>query len=234
MLRDFSQVFQGGQVTALVGTSGSGKTTLVRLLLHLLKPQKGQVWVDGQDLSDMNLESYYRCVAYIPQEPPIFDGTLRENLLFDRQVDTVVLNEIIQKVGLKELVARLPKGLETIVGERGIKLSGGERQRLSFGRVLLQDPKIIILDEPTSALDSLTEDFITHNLLAILKGKTVIVVAHRLQTVRSADQILVMEEGQVVQAGTFTQLLSQSGKFYQLWQKQTREKDPEAEDLPAG
>ena len=182
----------------------------------------------GRTCQRSTSSSYYRCVAYIPQEPPIFDGTLRENLLFDRPVDTAVLNEIVRQVGLDELVAPAAQRIGDHRRRTRDQAVRRRKQRLSFGRVLLQDPKIIILDEPTSALDSLTEDFITHNLLAILKGKTVIVVAHRLQTVRSADQILVMEEGQVVQAGTFTQLLSQSGKFYQLWQKQTREEDPEA------
>jgi ATP-binding cassette, subfamily B, bacterial len=224
ILCDFSLLIPGKRITALVGASGSGKSTLVRLLLNLLKPQQGRVLVDGQDLAVTNLQSFYRSVAYIPQEPPVFDGTLRENLTFDRPVQPDRLAEVVRQVGLEVLVGRLPKGLETLVGERGVKLSGGERQRLAFGRVLLQEPKIIILDEPTSALDSLTEDFVTHNLLTALAEKTVIVVAHRLQTVQNADQIVVLEQGRIVQQGRFNELVSVPGTFRQLWEKQILEK----------
>lgn len=222
VLKDFSLVIEGGKTTAFVGASGSGKSTFVRLLLNLLKPQKGCILVDGQDLKEINLVSYYPNIAYIPQEPPIFDGTLRENLTFDCPTQPARLKEVLHQVGLDELFARLPKGLDTLVGERGIKLSGGERQRLAFGRVLLQDPHIVILDEPTSALDSLTEAFITQNLIPFLKGKTVILVAHRLQTVQSADQIIVLENGQILQRGTFSALVSDEGKFKQLWEKQVQ------------
>lgn len=223
ILRQFSQDILGGQVTALVGASGSGKSTLIRLILHLLKPTQGKVLVDGQDLASVNLSSFYRHIAYVPQEPPIFDGTVQENLVFDRRVAPETLQEIIRKVGLDNWVNGLPRGLETVVGERGIKLSGGERQRLAFARVLLQNPQIVILDEPTSAMDSLTEALVTENMLAAFQGKTVIVVAHRLQTVRSAQQILVLENGVVIQKGTFAELLSKKGKFFDLWEKQTQE-----------
>jgi ATP-binding cassette, subfamily B, bacterial len=228
VLRNFSLRIEGRQMTAFVGTSGSGKSTLVRLLLNLLKPQRGQVCVDGQDLAGINLDSFYRSVAYIPQEPPIFDGTIRENLTFNRPASRARLEEIIHLAGLSELMVKLPQGLDTIVGERGLKLSGGERQRLAFGRVLLQDPQIVILDEPTSALDSVSEDFITHNMIPFLKGKTVIVVAHRLQTVKDADRIIVLEDGQVVQQGSFETLLAIEGKFRQLWEAQVKEPLPAA------
>jgi ATP-binding cassette subfamily B protein len=210
-----------GKTTALVGSSGGEKSTIVRILLHLLKTDSGQVLVDGQNLSDVNLESFYRQVAYIPQDPPIFDGTLRENLTFEERVDDDLIQQVLAKIGLADFVSRLPDGLETLVGERGIKLSGGERQRLAFGRVFIQDPKIVILDEPTSALDSLTENFITQNLISFFLNKTVVVIAHRLQTVKDADQILVIESGRVVQKGNFDDLVSARGKFRQLWEKQT-------------
>ena len=223
ILADFSLLIEGGKKTALVGASGSGKSTLVRLLLQLIKPQQGKVLVDRQDLAQVNLEEFYRCVAYVPQEPPIFDGTLLENLTFERKFSPETITEVLHKCGLNEVVARLPKGLATLVGERGIKLSGGERQRVAFGRVLLQAPQIIILDEPTSALDSLTEDFVIQNLMEALDGKTVIIVAHRLQTVKDADQIVVLEQGQVIQSGKFMHLVSVPGKFRQLWEKQMME-----------
>jgi ATP-binding cassette subfamily B protein len=131
---------------------------------------------------------------------------------------------VLSKVGLSEFVRSLPAGLETVVGERGIKLSGGERQRLAFGRVFIQNPKIIILDEPTSALDSLTESFVTQNMIPLFQGKTVVVVAHRLQTVKEADKIVVLEAGRVIQEGCFDELAAAEGKFRQLWEKQTARK----------
>ena len=221
ILSSLSLNLEGGKTTALVGTSGGGKTTIVRLLLQLLKPEAGQVLVDGQDLSQANLESFYRQVAYIPQDPPIFDGSLRENLTFNECGDESEIHEVLKKVGLDDFIHQLPAGLDTVVGERGIKLSGGERQRLAFGRVLIQDPKIIVMDEPTSALDSITESFVTQNMTTLFKGKTVIIIAHRLQTVRDADQILVLEAGQLIQQGSFDALVGTKGKFQDLWEAQT-------------
>jgi len=160
-------------------------------------------------------------VAYIPQDPPIFDGSLRENLTFNEHVEDAYIEEILEKVGLDEFIKQLPAGLETVVGERGIKLSGGERQRLAFGRVFIQDPKIVVMDEPTSALDSVTESFVTQNMTRLFKGKTVIIIAHRLQTVKDADYIFVLENGRVIQQGSFEELVMTEGKFQQLWETQT-------------
>jgi ATP-binding cassette subfamily B protein len=221
VLSNFSLAIEGGKKTALIGTSGSGKSTLVKLLLQLLKPETGQIFVDGQDLSQINLESFYRQVAYIPQEPPIFDGSLRENLTFNEQCEESFIHEVLKKVGLDSLVNQLPAGLETVVGERGIKLSGGERQRLAFGRAFIQNPKIIIMDEPTSALDSLTERFVTQNMTHLFNGKTVVIIAHRLQTVKDADKIIVIKNGQVVQQGIFDDLVTTKGEFQESWQAQT-------------
>lgn len=224
VLSNLSLSLEGGKTTALVGTSGGGKSTIVRLLLQLLKPEAGQVLVDGQDLSLVNLESFYCAVAYIPQDPPVFDGSLRENLTFNERVDDSYIQDVLKKVGLEDLISQLPDGLETLVGERGIKLSGGERQRLAFGRVFIQNPRIVIMDEPTSALDSITESFVTQNLTLLFKGKTVIIIAHRLQSIKDADQILVLENGHVIQQGSFETLVITEGKFRQLWEAQTRGK----------
>jgi ATP-binding cassette subfamily B protein len=229
VLCDLSLTLEGGETTALVGSSGSGKSTLIRLLLHLLKPDRGQVLVDGQDLAHVDLQSLYRQVAYIPQEPPIFDGTIRENLAFDERVEEGRMREIVRQVGLADFVAALPGGLETLVGERGVKLSGGERQRLAFGRVLVQDPRIVIMDEPTSSLDSVTERFVTENMRAFTEGRTVVVIAHRLQTVKDADKIVVLEEGEIVEEGTFETLVSRPGRFRALWDEQTRARAAEVE-----
>jgi ATP-binding cassette subfamily B protein len=221
VLSNLSLTLEGEKTTALVGTSGSGKSTIVKLLLQLLKPEAGQILIDGQDLSQVNLESFYHQIAYIPQEPPIFDGSLRENLTFNEHIDDGYIQEVLKKVGLDDLVSQLPAGLETVVGERGVKLSGGERQRLAFGRVFIQNSKVVIMDEPTSALDSLTERFVTQSLTHLFKGKTVIIIAHRLQTVKDADQIVVIENGQVIQQGGFDTLVSTKGKFQELWEAQT-------------
>ena len=226
IFQDLSLTFVGGQTTALVGASGSGKSTLVRLLLHLLKPKRGQISIDGQDLAKVHLPSFYREVAYVPQEPPIFDGTIRENLTFGETVPDDMLQAVIEKVGLTDLMGTLPDGLETVVGERGIKLSGGERQRLAFGRILIHDQKIIILDESTAALDSLTETLITQNIAQFLKNRTVIIIAHRLQTVKTADKIVVLEYGKIVQSGRFEDLIAVDGKFQALWTEQTRADNP--------
>jgi ATP-binding cassette, subfamily B, bacterial len=223
LLAHFSLTIEGGSMVALVGPSGGGKTTLVRLLLALLKPQSGQVLIDGQDLARVDLETFYQQVAYIPQDAPIFDGSLRENITFGERVDDPHLREVIAQVGLDEWLSHLSAGLETIVGERGVKLSGGERQRLAFGRVLVQNPKIVILDEPTSALDSITEQVITENMREFMHGKTMLVIAHRLQTVKDAQRILVLEDGRIVQEGSFDALLCVDGRFRQLWEEQTRE-----------
>jgi len=229
VLQGLSLTFEGAKTTALVGKSGGGKSTLVRLLLYLLKPDSGRVLVDGQDLADVNLESFYRQVAYIPQEPPVFDGTIRENLVFDECVGEARIAEAIEKTSLDDLMDRLPDGLETIVGERGVKLSGGERQRLAFARVLVQDPRIVVLDEPTAALDSVTESFVTEHLVDFFCGRTVIVIAHRLQTVKGADKIVVLEDGAISQEGGFDALVAVSGRFRQLWEEQTAGRLGEAE-----
>jgi len=223
VLRDFSLRIAGGKMIAFAGPSGSGKSTLMRLLLHLVRPQSGRVLVDGQDLAQVNLDDFYASVAYIPQEAPVFDGTLRENLAFQRALDPARLAAVLRQTGLNELVEKQPQGLDTLVGERGLKLSGGERQRLAFGRLLLHDPRIVILDEPTSALDSLSEDFITRSLADFLQGRTVIMVAHRLQTVRGADEIVVLEAGRIRQQGRFEDLLAAPGPFREMWEAQSRE-----------
>ncbi|MBN1936485.1 MAG: ABC transporter ATP-binding protein, partial [Anaerolineae bacterium] len=221
ILHDLSLRFEGGKSTALVGTTGSGKSTIAKLVLALLKPDEGTIRVDGQEVSQVSLDSYYEHVAYISQDAPVFDGTLRENLLFDRRAADEEIWPVLEKVRLRDLVEYLPKKLDTEIGERGIKLSGGEKQRLAFGRMFFQNPQILVLDEPTSALDSTTEAFITENMLDLFRGKTLIVIAHRLQTVKNVDRILVIEEGQVVQDGVFEELIDTSGRFQELWIKQT-------------
>ncbi len=222
IVQDLNLMIEPGETTAIVGPSGSGKSTLLRLLLHLIRPQTGQVLVDGQDLGLAHLPSYYAQVAYVAQDPPIFDGTLRENLTFDREIPDDRIRAVVGQVGLDVLLSRLPDQLETLVGERGTKLSGGERHRLALGRILLQDPKLVILDEPTAALDSLTEAEVTEQLMLHLKGRTLVVVAHRLQTVRAAEHIVVLDQGRIVQRGSFGDLVKHDGLFQRMWNEQAR------------
>ncbi|MBN2047711.1 MAG: ABC transporter ATP-binding protein [Anaerolineaceae bacterium] len=221
LLDGFSLTLDGGKATALVGSTGSGKSTIAKLIVMLLKPDGGKLLVDGQDVSLVGLDDYYEQIAYLPQDAPIFDGTIRENLVFDSRVSEADIWAILRQVKLDEMVRALPDGLETQIGERGIKLSGGEKQRLAFGRVFFQNPAILVLDEPTSALDSLTEEFVTQNLYELFAGKTLVVIAHRLQTVRNADRILVVEDGRISQEGAFRDLVIEDGPFKALWESQT-------------
>jgi ATP-binding cassette, subfamily B, heavy metal transporter len=214
VFKDFNLRIEPGITTAIVGRSGAGKSTLVKLILGLLTPTEGKIIIDGQDLSTVALESYYRSIAYLPQEPAIFDGTVRDNLNYALQKEAT---EVELKAALKkaecDFVEWLTQGLDTEIGERGIRLSGGERQRLAIARILLQDPEIIILDEPTSSLDSFSEEAVTRAMHATFPGKTVIIIAHRLQTVKDADSIVVLGRNEVLESGTHTSLIRKKGHY---------------------
>ncbi len=222
-----------GSKVAIVGESGSGKSTLLKLLLGYYAPTDGQLLVDGTDLRDIELASLRRSIGVVSQEPFVFNGTLRENIALGRP--DAPMEEIVaatQAAGLAEFVATLPQRYETLIGERGGNLSGGQRQRLAIARALLLQPEILVFDEATSHLDVATERAIQENLRASLRGKTVIVVAHRLSTIRDADQIVVLRNGAVEQMGTHAELLAQGGYYAELCQTQTdvgerRSKTPE-------
>jgi ATP-binding cassette, subfamily B, bacterial len=170
--------------------------------------------VDGQDLSTVALESYYRSIAYLSQEPAIFDGTIRDNLNYSLSdaADEPTLRLALKKAEC-HFVDNLPHGLDTEIGERGVRLSGGERQRLAIARILLQDPEIILLDEPTSSLDSFSEEAVTRAMHATFPGKTVIIIAHRLQTVKDADMIIVLGKNEILESGTHVSLISKKGHY---------------------
>lgn len=206
-----------GTKIALVGESGSGKSTLIKLVLGLLKPSDGKISVDDYDLSEICLNSYYEHIAYISQDSPIFDGTLKENLVFDKSVCEQDVIEVLDKVHLRELYHKLEQGLDTPLGERGITLSGGEKQRLALARLWFEPKSIIILDEATSAMDHLTEESVMNEVMDLLKEKTVIAIAHRLDTIKDFERIIVCKEGNIMGQGSFDELMLHNTYFKTLY-----------------
>jgi subfamily B ATP-binding cassette protein MsbA len=210
-----------GTVTALVGSSGSGKSTIISLLCAFHTPSKGRVLVDEVDLAQVNLDTYRTQLGVVLQESFLFDGTIRENILFSRPEATEEQFLFACRTArVDEFAERYPEGYDTLVGERGVKLSGGQRQRLSIARALLAEPRILILDEATSSLDSESEAMIQAGLSQLMQGRTTFVIAHRLSTIRRADQILVVEEGRIVERGNHTALFALGGRYYDLYTRQ--------------
>jgi ABC-type transport system involved in Fe-S cluster assembly fused permease/ATPase subunit len=212
-----------GSTTGIVGTSGAGKTTLVRLALRLIDPQAGAVTLDGQDLRALRQASLRQAVALVPQDVALFNDTLRVNIGFGRpDASEEELWAAADAAELGQFIRGLPEGMETKVGERGLKLSGGERQRVGLARALLTHPRLLVLDEATSALDSRTEAAIQQTLRRPRGGRTTLVVAHRLSTIADADQILVLKGGRIVEQGDHAQLIDRDGEYAALWRRQTR------------
>ncbi len=210
-----------GTVTALVGSSGSGKSTIISLVCAFHTPGAGRVLVDGYDLSRVNLNSFRSQLGVVLQDSFLFDGSIRENVMFSRPGATEAeFLAACRTARVDEFAERFPEGYETIVGERGVKLSGGQRQRLSIARALLANPRILILDEATSSLDSESEAMIQAGLSKLMEGRTTFVIAHRLSTIRRADQILVVEEGRIVERGNHEQLYAKEGRYYDLYTRQ--------------
>ncbi|OBQ52784.1 ABC transporter ATP-binding protein [Tamlana sp. s12] len=212
-----------GTVTALVGSSGSGKSTIAGLSATFLNPKSGTVLVDHQDLSKVKLNSFRKNLGVVLQDEFLFEGTIRENILFPRPNATEAeLQNAVKAAYVDEFTDRFDKGLETLIGERGVKLSGGQRQRLAIARAILADPKLIILDEATSNLDTESEALIQKSLNELVKDRTTIVIAHRLSTIRKADQILVIEAGNIVERGTHDELIAVGGRYYDLYTYQAK------------
>lgn len=210
-----------GQTLAVVGASGAGKSTLTKLLFRFYDPNAGAILIDGQDIRTVPQHQLRKTLGIVPQEPVLFNATLRENLLYAKPEATdAELDEVIEMAQLKNFVANTPDGLNTVVGERGLKLSGGEKQRVAIARMLLKRPKIMLFDEATSSLDSASEQSIMAAIKSVAKDRTAIIIAHRLSTVIDADSIAVLEQGQLVEQGTHDELLAKSGRYAQLWQAQ--------------
>ena len=206
-----------GETVAFVGASGAGKTTLINLVIGFLRPNSGQVLIDGKDLNTINLQSYRCHISVVPQTPILFTGTIRENITYGLEnISDEFLNEVINAANLKELIDSLPNGLDTEITEHGSNLSGGQRQRVSIARAFVRNPKILILDEATSALDTVSEKKIQDSIERLVKDRTTLIVAHRLSTIRNADKIAVIGDGGMLEFGTYDELMEKRGEFYKL------------------
>lgn len=223
VLNDINFTSAPGSVTALVGSSGSGKTTIAGLVASFLNPKAGQISIDDQDLSMIALPNYRSYLGVVLQDDFLFEGSIRENILFPRPdaSETELLNAS-KSAHVSEFTDRFEDGLDTLIGERGVKLSGGQRQRIAIARAILANPKILILDEATSNLDTESEAYIQESLSSLMSGRTTFVIAHRLSTIRKADQILVIESGKIVERGTHDDLLELKGRYHDLYNFQAR------------
>ncbi|TME27940.1 MAG: ABC transporter ATP-binding protein [Chloroflexi bacterium] len=210
--------FAEAQTTALVGPSGAGKTTMVNLVGRFYDPTAGRIAVDGRDIRDVTIRSLREQIAFVPQEPILFGDTIRENIRYGRLDATAAeIEAAAQAANATEFIARMPNGLETIVGERGVRLSVGQRQRVAIARAILRDARILLLDEATSSLDNESEFLVQQALDRLMRGRTTIVIAHRLSTVERADRILVLDRGRIVEEGTHSELLLKSGLYHRLY-----------------
>lgn len=216
-LADLSLEVRAGECVAVIGESGAGKTTLLNLILGFLRPTSGRILLDGEDLNELDLRTYRRFLAVVPQDTILFSGTIAENILYGVPgVDEERLWRVLELANAREFVERLPQGLATVVGEGGGKLSGGQRQRIAIARALIRDPRVIVLDEATSALDAVSEMQVQKGLRTLIAGRTTFIVAHRLTTIREADRVIVIKGGTCVETGTPAELESRRGEYYRL------------------
>jgi ATP-binding cassette, subfamily B, bacterial len=227
---DVSFQLSRGETVAFVGPSGAGKTTLVKLLVGLYQPDRGSIRYNSVDAADIDPEELRKQIGFVTQDTQLFSGTIRENLLFVRPdaTDTECL-DVLHRAAADSLLARADKGLDTLIGEGGVKVSGGEKQRLSIARALLRKPRLLVFDEATSSLDSITEEEITRTIRAVGERSDImtILIAHRLSTVMHADRIYVLEKGRVVEQGTHAELVAEMGLYYALWRQQIGESTAE-------
>ncbi|MER6205529.1 ABC transporter ATP-binding protein [Streptomyces sp. NPDC001642] len=216
-VHDFTLTVEPGETIALVGASGAGKSTVLNLVIGFIRPTTGRLLLDGTDMNTLDLRTYRRFVSVVPQESILFDGTIHDNVAYGMDdADEEAVRAALRDANALEFVEKLPRGVETLVGERGARLSGGQRQRLAIARALIRDPKVLILDEATSALDTRSEALVQQALGRLLRGRTTFVVAHRLSTVRSADRIVVMGDGEILEVGTHEELLRRGGAYTAL------------------
>jgi ATP-binding cassette, subfamily B, bacterial len=234
VLKDVDLAIAPGERIALVGRTGAGKTTLASLVMRFFDPQKGRVLIDGQDLRDVTLASLRRQTTLMLQEPILFHTSVNDNITFGDSAGNERIREAAQRAEAESFILELPQGYETLLGEDGATLSGGQRQRLALARALLREAPIVILDEPTSSLDLATEALVWRNVEALLRGKTAIIIAHRLSTARMADRIVVIDGGSVVEHGSHDELLARGGAYAQLWQRHSSGADMDFDRAMAG
>lgn len=231
VFQDFTLGVKSGERVGLVGVSGSGKTTLTKLLLRFSDVEAGAILIDGQDIKDVTQKSLRENIAYVPQESLLFHRSIAENVSYGREhATTEEIIKALKQANAWEFVKDLPKGLETLVGERGVKLSGGQRQRIAIARAILKDAPILILDEATSALDSESEALIQDALQKLMRGRTSVVIAHRLSTVANLDRVVVLANGKITESGTHQDLLKNDSTYAKLWARQTKSYQTEALD----
>lgn len=217
VVKDFNLKVRSGECIAVVGASGSGKSTLMNLIVGLLQPTDGDILIDGKSIKEINLSEYRHHLSVVPQSSVLFSGSIRENIVYGLdKYDQHDFDEAVRKANLLEFVNDLPQGLDTKIGEHGDKLSGGQKQRITIARALIRNPSIFILDEATSALDNISEYHVQQAIESSIKGRTTFIVAHRLSTIRNADRIVVMENGEIAETGTYQELIDKKGKFYEL------------------
>lgn len=222
VLNHLNLTIRAGETLALVGESGAGKSTILNMIMGFNQIDSGKIFLDGKDISQINMRSVRKHLAVVPQNTILFSGTIRDNITYGLpDISDEKLNEVIKAVNLENLIEELPDGADTMLGEHGDTLSGGQRQRISIARALIRDPKIIVLDEATSALDSISEKHIQSAINNLAKGRTMLVVAHRLSTIRDADRIAVINEGKCSEIGTYEELMEKKGEFYELNHIQT-------------
>jgi len=223
VVRNISFKAAKGSVTALVGSSGSGKSTLASLVASFVNPDLGVITIDGNDISKVSLNSFRSQLGVVLQDDFLFEGTIRDNILFPRpDASEIQVVEAVNAAYVNEFADRFEDGLDTLIGERGVKLSGGQRQRIAIARAVLADPRILILDEATSNLDAESESLIQKSLTELMKGRTTFVIAHRLSTIRQANQILVIEKGEIAEQGTHAELIESQGRYFELFTYQSR------------
>jgi subfamily B ATP-binding cassette protein MsbA len=223
VVRNISFKADKGSVTALVGSSGSGKSTVASLVASFVNPDLGVITIDGNDISKVSLNSFRSQLGVVLQDDFLFEGTIRDNILFPRpDASEIQVVEAVNAAYVNEFTDRFEDGLDTLIGERGVKLSGGQRQRIAIARAVLADPRILILDEATSNLDAESESLIQKSLTELMKGRTTFVIAHRLSTIRQANQILVIEKGEIAEQGTHAELIESQGRYFELFTYQSR------------